>query len=179
MFPLSLFLFLVSEHFPYLLLVSVLVFLDSLHPVFLVFLHLDSPAVPVSDLVSPAVPASDLHSLASAPALAVLRCIPSDLLLDDLQSRPKLLYLLPKSVHKQLVCLLPIFALLQLGVRFFHSDLLLGALLFLSKMVYYYYFIVTFFWMFYCFIVWYVRVTHMIVVAIHSIFFTMSNPFFV
>ena len=84
-FPLSLFLFLVSEHFPYLLLVSVLVFLDSLHPVFLVFLHLDSPAVPVSDLVSPAVPASDLHSLASAPALAVLRFIPSDLLLDVLR----------------------------------------------------------------------------------------------
>ena len=58
MFPLSLFLFLVSEHFPYLLLVSVLVFL--------VFLHLDSPAVPVSDLVSPAVPASNLILPSSA-----------------------------------------------------------------------------------------------------------------
>ena len=107
MFPLSLFLFLVSEHFPYLLLASVLVFLDSLHPVFLVFLHLgslavlasdlgspavlasdlDSPAVLASDLDSPvalasalgspAVPVSDLGSLASALALAVLRCIPS------------------------------------------------------------------------------------------------------
>ena len=133
MFPLSLFLFLVSEHFPYLLLVllvllaSVPVLLDSLHPVFLVFLHLDSPAVPASDLGSPAVPASDLDSpvalasdlgfpavpasdldspvalasdlgslavlasdldsLASAPVLAVLRCIPSDPLLDDVQSR--------------------------------------------------------------------------------------------
>ena len=111
MFPLSLFLLLVSEHFPYLLLVSVPVLLDSLHPVFLVFLHLDSPAVPASDLDSPVVPASDLDSpavlafdlgspavpasdlgslavlasdlgsLASAPAFAVLRCIPSDLLL--------------------------------------------------------------------------------------------------
>ena len=86
MFPLSLFLFLVSEHFPYLLPVSVLVFLDSLHPVSPVFLHLDSPAVLASDLDSPvalasalgslAVPASDLGSLASAPVLAVLRCIP-------------------------------------------------------------------------------------------------------
>ena len=103
MFPLSLFLLLVSEHFPYfllvllVLLVSVLVFLDSLHPVSPVFLHLDSPAVlasdldsPValaSDLGSPAVPASDLGSLASAPAFAVLRCIPSVPLLDDVQSR--------------------------------------------------------------------------------------------
>ena len=136
MFPLSLFLFLVSEHFPYLLLVllvllaSVPVLLDSLHPVFLVFLHLDSPAVlgvlafdlgspavpasdldspvalasdlgfpavPASDLDSPvalasdlgslAVLASDLDSLASAPVLAVLHCIPSDLLLDYVQSR--------------------------------------------------------------------------------------------
>lgn len=124
MFPLSSFLFLVSEHFPYLLLVSVPVLLDSLYPDSLVFLHLDSPAVPASDLDSPAVlafdldspavlavlasdldspvalasdlgslavPASDLGSLASAPALAILRCIPSDLLLDDLQSHPKLL----------------------------------------------------------------------------------------
>ena len=97
MFPLSLFLLLVSEHFPYLLLASVLVFLDSLHPVFLMFLHLgslavlasdlgspavlasdlDSPAVLASALGSPAVPVSDLGSLASALALAVLRCIPS------------------------------------------------------------------------------------------------------
>lgn len=114
MFPLSSFLFLVSEHFPYLLLVSVPVLLDSLYPDSLVFLHLDSPAVPASDLDSPAVLAfdldspavlavlasdldspvalaSDLGSLASAPALAILRCIPSDLLLDDLQSHPKLL----------------------------------------------------------------------------------------
>ena len=82
MFPLSLFLFLVSEHFPYLLLVSVLVFLAS---------DLDSPVALASALGSLAVPASDLGSLASAPVLAVLRCIPSDLLLDDLQSRPKLL----------------------------------------------------------------------------------------
>ena len=96
MFPLSLFLFLVSEHFPYLLLVllvllaSVPVLLDSLHPVFLVFLHLDSPAVPASDLGSPAVPASDLGSPAvpaSDLALAVLHCIPSVPLLDDVQSR--------------------------------------------------------------------------------------------
>ena len=42
----------------YFLLVSVLVFL--------VFLHLDSPAVPVSDLVSPAVPASNLILPSSA-----------------------------------------------------------------------------------------------------------------
>ena len=134
MFPLSLFLFLVSEHFPYLLLVSVLVFLDSLavlasdlgspavlasdldspavlasdldspvalasdldSPVALAS-DLGSPAVPASDLDSPvalasdlgslAVLASDLDSLASAPVLAVLRCIPSDPLLDDVQSR--------------------------------------------------------------------------------------------
>ena len=91
LFPLSLFLFLVSEHFPYLLLVSVPVLLDSLHPVFLAVPAsdldfpvalasvLDSPAVLASDLGSLAVPASDLDSLASAPALAVLRCIPSDL----------------------------------------------------------------------------------------------------
>ena len=91
MFPLSLFLFLVSEHFPYLRLVSVPVLLDSLHPVFLVFLHLDSPAVPASDLDSPAVLAFDLGSLASAPAFAVLRCIPSVPLLDDVQFHPKLL----------------------------------------------------------------------------------------
>ena len=68
MFPLSLFLLLVSEHFPYFLLVllvllaSVLVFLDSLHPVSPVFLHLDSLVAPASDLGSPAVPVSDLDS---------------------------------------------------------------------------------------------------------------------
>ena len=110
MFPLSLFLFLVSEHFPYLLLVSVPVLLDSLHPVSPVFLHLDSPAVLASDLDSPAVPASDLDSpavlafdlgspavpvsdlgsLASAPAFAFLRCIPSDLLLGDVLFLSKL-----------------------------------------------------------------------------------------
>ena len=133
-----------SEHFPYFLLV-LLVLLVSV-PVLLVFLHLDSPAVlafdlgspavPVSDLGSLAVPASDLGSLASAPALAVLRCIPSDLLLDDLQSRPMLVCLLPKPVHKQLVCLLPISVLLQPGAQLFHSDLLLDVLLFLSKLVY-------------------------------------------
>ena len=117
MFPLSLFLFLVSEYFPYLLLVSVLVFLDSLavpasaldSPAVLAVpaSALDSPAVPASALDSPAVlasdldspvalasalgspavPVSDLGSLASALALAVLRCIPNVPLLGDVQSR--------------------------------------------------------------------------------------------
>ena len=125
-FPLSLFLFLVSEHFPYLLLVSVLVFLDSLavlasdlgSPAVLAS-DLDSPAVLASDLDSPvalasalgspAVPVSDLGSLASALALAVLRCIPSDLLLG-------VLLFLSKMV-------LPLL---------FRSDLLLDVLLFHS-----------------------------------------------
>ena len=85
---LSLFLLLVSEHFPYFLLV-LLVLLASV-PVLLVFLHLDSLAVPVSDLGSLAVPAFDLGSPAvlafdpdspavpvSDPALVILHYIPN------------------------------------------------------------------------------------------------------
>ena len=88
LFPLSLFLLLVSEHFPYFLLV-LLVLLASV-PVLLVFLHLDSLAVPVSDLGSLAVPAFDLGSPAvlafdpdspavpvSDPALVILHYIPN------------------------------------------------------------------------------------------------------
>ena len=114
MFPLSLFLLPESVSLLYLLLADCsvlllpadLVSLDFLHPVFLAVLasdldspavlasDLDSPAVPASDLDSPAVPASDLGSLASAPALAVLRCIPSDLLLDVLLFLSKMVLLL-------------------------------------------------------------------------------------
>ena len=77
MFPLSLFLLLVSEHFPYFLLV-LLVLLASV-PVLLVFLHLDSLAVPAFDLGSPAVLAFDPDSPAvpvSDPALVILHYIP-------------------------------------------------------------------------------------------------------
>ena len=104
MFPLSLFLLPESVSLLYLLLADCsvlllpadLVSLDFLHPVFLAVLasDLDSPAVLASDLDSPAVPASDLGSLASAPALAVLRCIPSDLLLDVLLFLSKMVLLL-------------------------------------------------------------------------------------
>ena len=99
LFPLSVFLLPESVSLLYLLLAdcsvirlpAVLVFLDSLH---LVFLHLDFPAVPASDLDSP-VALDSLALLASDPDCLVFPHIPNAPQLRGELSLPKLLCLLP------------------------------------------------------------------------------------